>query len=402
MIQSLVVILIPLISKIQELNTRWGVQYDIFFFWKDKVLWFFSFLLLFFLKKNSKLIIAYLWFLFLSTLFSNDLALTIWGFPNYSEGAVTLFCYCVLFLSAYNYTEEGFLNAAKVSIICLFLFCIIHLLYSNFLLFPPLLYLSGLNEYRESLSAIRLPLYVSLANPNHLGLYCALLFPIFVRTRFKIITSLILIMAIGSMSRSSWLAIALTTPPSFWKKYKIPISAGVIFFFPFIYDKILAGVSSSGRFFIWKNSINLIPVFVGKGAATFISYFPQQLTSQAWSTPITVDRPHNMYLQIAHATGALSLIPLSIIIYKIVITKNPLKWGVISFLICGFFTDSMVGVTPIFVILCGLIYFGNREGSWVLNCELTRRASKTYRKILCLSYVKKGRVLFGNISRKLS
>jgi hypothetical protein len=133
----------------------------------------------------------------------------------------------------------------------------------------------------------------------------------------------------------------------------------------------------SARGYIWSRSIPLIkdnPI-LGGGPDTFVYNFPQNdLLGKyyAYGDPNTVvDKPHNLYLQIAVNEGLVALIAfLSIIaIYifdsiKLYALKQEFKksqilgsvtfLGIIGYLFAGIFNDSVVSVAPVFWIVLGV------------------------------------------------
>lgn len=133
----------------------------------------------------------------------------------------------------------------------------------------------------------------------------------------------------------------------------------------------------SSRGYIWSRSLPLIKenLFIGSGPDTFIFEFPQNdLIGKyyAYDTPtIVVDKPHNLYLQIALNQGLIALIAfLAVMVIYIVdsLKLYALKQeynnsqmlgiltclGVIGYLFAGIFNDSVVSVAPIFWIILGV------------------------------------------------
>lgn len=133
----------------------------------------------------------------------------------------------------------------------------------------------------------------------------------------------------------------------------------------------------SARGYIWSRSIPLLKnnLLLGSGPDTFAFQFPQlDLIGKyyAYDTPnMIVDKPHNLYLQIALNEGLIALIAfLAIIIIYIVdslklysLKKDYSKsqmlglltfLGVIGYLFAGLFNDSVVSVAPIFWIVLGV------------------------------------------------
>lgn len=132
----------------------------------------------------------------------------------------------------------------------------------------------------------------------------------------------------------------------------------------------------SARGYIWSRSIPLLKdnLILGKGPDTFVLEFPQNdLIGKyyAYDTPnMTVDKPHNLYLQIALNNGLIALIAfLGIMLIYIVDSLKlyalkkeygtselfgaAISLGVIGYLLAGVFNDSVISVAPIFWILLG-------------------------------------------------
>jgi len=138
------------------------------------------------------------------------------------------------------------------------------------------------------------------------------------------------------------------------------------------YEKV-----GSARAYIWSRTIPLLKnaILVGYGPDTFAIVFPQNDyigKINAYNTPfMIVDKPHNMYLQIAVNTGILSLVAfLAIILVYIVsgikacfMNQAPgrishygtgIFIGICAYLVVSLFNDSSIAVAPIFWILLGL------------------------------------------------
>lgn len=133
----------------------------------------------------------------------------------------------------------------------------------------------------------------------------------------------------------------------------------------------------SARGYIWSRSIPMIKsnIILGTGPDTFAFRFPQNdLIGKyyAYDTPnTTVDKPHNLYLQIALNQGVIALLAfLTIMIIYIVdsvrlysrkdyyekhqIIGAATCLGVIGYLFSGTFNDSVVSVAPVFWIVLGV------------------------------------------------
>ena len=133
----------------------------------------------------------------------------------------------------------------------------------------------------------------------------------------------------------------------------------------------------SARGYIWSRSIPLLKdsLILGKGPDTFVFEFPQNdliAKYYAYDTPnMTVDKPHDLYLQIALNNGVIALIAfLGIMLiyiidsFKLYSLKKryetselfgaAISLGVIGYLVAGIFNDSIISVAPIFWILLGV------------------------------------------------
>ncbi len=138
----------------------------------------------------------------------------------------------------------------------------------------------------------------------------------------------------------------------------------------------------SARGYIWSRSLPMLKkaVFFGYGPDTYAIEFPQNDyigKIRAYGTAqMVVDKPHDLYLQIALNTGALSLILVLALwgFYAVQSIKLYIKnmdnsflslsgaaifIAVCGYLAAGFFNDSVVGVAPIFWVLLGLGFVCN-------------------------------------------
>jgi len=151
--------------------------------------------------------------------------------------------------------------------------------------------------------------------------------------------------------------------------------------------------SFSGRGFIWSRTIPLLrdTIFVGHGPDTFAIYFPQDDILgklNAYNSNIIVDKPHNLYLQIAVNTGVISLVAYLalLLIYVITSVKQYFKSnmtryteyigsgifsGICGYCITGLANDSVVSVAPVFWVLLGLGFSIN-----IMNAEVKKRKDR--------------------------
>ena len=143
--------------------------------------------------------------------------------------------------------------------------------------------------------------------------------------------------------------------------------------------KLLNGYDrfASSRGYIWSRSIMMLPnvVFKGYGPDNYCIAFPQDdflaKLNAGWEAAKVVDKPHNMFLQIAINTGIPSLLALLILWLIYIIRGFKLYFNtefdttekqvglaslaaVIGYLVAGIFNDQIVSVAPLFWIILGM------------------------------------------------
>lgn len=333
----------------------------------------FTFILLIRDQKPSIIWLLYIPFLFFSCIASTYHRTSLWGSPWMHEGLIVLVSYIGLFLAGKKYgLFKGLETSIDIVILLVFFSCVLQINYGNFLMFPPLKWMMPVFKYQ----AIEHPLYGVMGCGNHLGLFCALLFPYTLLKKKWPLLVLILFMAIGASSRGSLLAIVLTT--LFINKRMTLYTVIVLVFItvPF-YKNLKPRINKtfheihypledsdlSGRAYIWKRTFPFLrqSILTGYGPATYGLYFPQheKRGEDIGYGGLVVDRPHNMYLNIWMGTGLISLIILLSGIGSLLlkVKDKPLQLSCISFLIAGLFTDSVLCVTPYFIIFLGCLSY---------------------------------------------
>lgn len=129
----------------------------------------------------------------------------------------------------------------------------------------------------------------------------------------------------------------------------------------------------SGRGYIWYNSIKLLKntFFIGYGPDTFATVFPRSDSSRKILRGVLIDKPHNMYLQIAINTGIISLICVFCLFILYIVSSfklyikasfdnlyNILGLAIfvafLSYIITAVFNDSVISVAPVFWVLLGI------------------------------------------------
>ena len=133
----------------------------------------------------------------------------------------------------------------------------------------------------------------------------------------------------------------------------------------------------SARGYIWSRSLPIMlkkNLLIGSGPDTFGFVFPQNDRLAKWwaygFTNMTVDKVHNLYLQIGMGQGCIALIAFLVMMITYLIQSFKLyafgneyndtdgmgigiMLAIIGYLGAGFFNDSVVSVAPIFWILLG-------------------------------------------------
>ena len=138
----------------------------------------------------------------------------------------------------------------------------------------------------------------------------------------------------------------------------------------------------SARGYIWSRIFPMLKktIFIGHGPDVFSIEFPQNDyigKIRAYGTPqMIVDKPHNMFLQIAVNTGVLSLLAVLVLwgfyivqslklYFKnidksfVSITGSSIFMAICAYLAAGLFNDSTVGVASVFWVLLGLGFLCN-------------------------------------------
>ena len=144
---------------------------------------------------------------------------------------------------------------------------------------------------------------------------------------------------------------------------------------------------ASSRGYIWSRSLPMLKntLLLGNGPDTFVFEFPQNdLLGKLYaydSATTIVDKPHNLYLQIALNQGLIALLAFLgiILIYvvdsiKLYASKSKfteieimgisLFLAVIGYLFAGIFNDSVISVAPVFWVVLGVgvaVNFMNRK-----------------------------------------
>lgn len=134
----------------------------------------------------------------------------------------------------------------------------------------------------------------------------------------------------------------------------------------------------SARGFIWSRTLPLLKntIFAGHGPDTFPIYFPQEdiigKLNAYGVTNIFVDKPHNLYIQMAINTGVVSMLAFFVLLMMYLVTSLKLylkkgnlfdyKYyigvsifcGICGYCVTSLANDSVISVAPVFWVLLGV------------------------------------------------
>lgn len=134
---------------------------------------------------------------------------------------------------------------------------------------------------------------------------------------------------------------------------------------------------ATGRGYTWVQSLPILKkcVLLGKGAGNFVYLFRQNevagLLNTHGSSQFVLDKPHNWYIQMAVNNGCIAVVLFVILLVSLAVggCRNyilpgqlkerelfgaALLTGVAVYAITGLVNDSIVAVSPIFWLLCGI------------------------------------------------
>jgi hypothetical protein len=352
------------------------LQPDIFAWWKNALLYSVSGLLCVWgwrkpMPLFRQCILAYLGGTVYSSV-SSDYPEIVWfGMPNYLEGTVAIASYCVLFLSSADVAMDP-KKLEKPSIFCtLAMFGACALQYINpewFKWASHFIVFGNRPDYQMGMETW--PLFGTLMNSNLLGTFAALMYAFFLARGKWVMTAIAVVMAVGSQSRGAWFAMVIATIYLGFKyrtwRLAIPaaffvIGVTIVYLHP-THGGMKWSVASSGRTYVWKHSFETMSphhLLFGNGPGAYAMEFNQDdakgKIEQGWTPQTIVDRPHNFYLQVLHASGLLSLVALLVLFAGFFVESKEvaLNAAVLSYLVNVFFTDSCTAVAPLFWIFLG-------------------------------------------------
>lgn len=335
-----------------ELQSFWGnIEFDCFHWYRMMLIGVMALGIPF--LKPTKRIVFFIVVLLISFLRS-DSHFGMVGTPAYHEGLMALLGYVGIFLLSKRVgLTTTLINSFRIVVWLSFLFCVLQVHYGNFIDFPPIKTIFPDLSY----SAVNWPLYGLYANPNHLGLFCSLFLPFFFLRRMWVETSMLVLMLVGSESRATSIALCLCAL-SINKRSWILIPLAVLICF----QLGIRGGDLRGRLHLWRQEIPLIrkDILIGDGPGTFPMLIKQD---NFFGERVVSDRPHNLFLNIWQTSGLVSLVVLGTIALENIRRSRDksLQLGVIAYLINSLFTDSVLGVTPYFLIFLGVMNGNNEE-----------------------------------------
>lgn len=378
---ALTLLVYPIVLNINsDLSSFWGfLELDIFNWYRMLLIGVVgagSFLCV---RRKDPAVVLYLILLSISFTLSRFHETALYGTPMHHEGLIALLGYVGIYGFCVKYGFfKGLEKCLDIVVFIVFGVCLLQVLYGNFLDFfifkivmPPFQYKS-----------LEWPLYGIEGCSNHLGLFCALFLPYAILRNKYIQVCLLIFMLIGSQCRGAWLSAIITTTFISRKALFYLIIAGILLSVP-IHKKVAERIKTTvndihfpirdkdlaGRAYMWKKSIPMLKesILIGKGPATFPLYFPQfaKRGDDIGFLSLIVDRPHNMFINIWQNTGLISLLVLSWVVLNAMLFSSDysLIMGAMGFLIAGLFTDSVLCVTPYFLMfLGGMTNEYNEEG----------------------------------------
>lgn len=332
--------------------TLWHRAYtaDIFMYYRSFLLPVGALILIPTIKKIRIGFVVLFFLLALSSFLSQYPHVAMFGITNYYEGFLVLLAYLII-LAQKNFPEKE----VSVAVVIVAVFAILQVVYQSYFYFPPIHKLiPKWMTFETRLHA----LYSTLGNPNHLGLFCSLLFPFFLNKKRYVLATILLVLVVGSQTRGAWLACFVTTLIGFrhyWKRVMVVTALCLI---P-VYPRVVYTVRNkdlTSRILIWKESIPMLShtLTTGKGPGAYELDFRQEETKNTFGNKI-VGRPHNMLLSVWYATGLISVATWALLLFDFFKTSKDKakKMGILGFLIAGIFTDSVVSVTPYFMAMLG-------------------------------------------------
>lgn len=340
------------------------------------------------IKLLDKLLLLYAALLILSTVFSEEMKLSLFGLPRCREGIFSLLTYLIIFTIFYKnfHFSKKSLNIILFSAAVIALYGIL-----QYFKIDPILNIAN-NEFRGSVTS-------TIGQRNFVGTYCTLFTPLVLglfihsgKKRYFIVTMLMLGLVLSSTTRSAWIAfifyfiiliiycaINIKSNKSLIIRLSLLI-ATIILIFSFMNYKTKGMLTSraktvyvdakdidnndsgSSRIFIWKKAIPVLfkNPLLGSGPDTYNLV----LNDEESKRRALYFKAHNEYLQMAITEGypalAVYLSLVSIILFRLY--KNRKKgihiWilfcCIAGYLIQAFFNISFISTAVIYWAVLGI------------------------------------------------
>lgn len=301
-----------------------------------------------------------LFFLTLSTVFSHYPKTALFGTPNHYEGFLVICAYYVFAMQ-----KELPEKAIRYSVYIVGVLGLIQLVYGCYFLFPPI---RTLVSEQFLFEAQRFPVFSTFGNTNHLGLFCALLFPFFLGRKDILVSVILLALLVVCQSRGAWVSVVITTAYQYRKNIKsiaLILCLCLLACLPRAKETIdslhwpIRPNDGNARVLMWLKTIPMLKDkwLLGAGPGAYALDFPNGTDEMEKFKlhRVVVDRPHNIYLHTWYTTGFLSLLVWFAIILDFFHSckDKAIKAAILGFLIAGLFTDSVVSVTPYFMVMLG-------------------------------------------------
>jgi O-antigen ligase len=356
-----------------------------------------------YIKLSDYFLSLYFLIVVISTCTALNKNYAVFGFGGWHEGIIAITCYMFLFFISSKFIK---FNKELINALCLSSLIIAFYGIIQFYGFDPIFYpVKNLSGYVA---------FSTIGSTDFLGSYISLILPIMTYKYIEdnnlfyfIVSDVLFLCMLCTFTRSAWLAFAIYNFAIIYFILKLKLSRKrlliinmafiiILFIFNFAnnnsvakradtirkdvstinstYDEVNGG--GSGRLFIWKRALTLIPErsMLGTGPDNFSIAFMRKYGKEVKETfgNITFDKAHNEYLNMAVTTGVPSLICyfalLITILRKAIKSINmgntvavPLFISVCGYLIQAFFNISVVSVAPIFWIMLGALS-KNSEG----------------------------------------
>lgn len=337
-----------------------GIEVDIFAWVRMLLLGFMALMAI--PKKTTPWLAVYAILLAVSFLFSSS-KICLFGSPQHHEGLIALVGYIGVYsIAIHTGLTTGLQRALRTVVWIAFAFCSIQFFYGNLMHFPPIASVFPKFEYQ----LVEKQISGTFGSPNHLGLFCSLFLPFCFLRKWKAESLLLVLMLFGCSNRAAFLSIAAVF--LFLNKRV----AAIVFVLVIIFITCTktqrdihippTGHDLAGRIHLWRHEIPLIKkdILTGDGPGTYPVLIPQD---EFLGLGVIEDRPHNTYLNIWQTSGLMSLVILGWIVLENIRNSRDkaLQLGTIAYLINSIFTDSVLGVTPYFLIFLGVMAHEHNE-----------------------------------------